>query len=50
VTRLQQQFAAANGELENGILSLGPFRIAQLENDPNYPDRGVLKITVVGGR
>lgn len=50
VTRLQPQMSASNHEIENGLLPLGPFRIAQLENDPNYPDRGRLNISVVGGR
>jgi predicted phage baseplate assembly protein len=50
VKRLQQQFEASNQEIENGVLPLGPFQIARLDNDPNWPDRGKLEITVAGGR
>jgi len=34
----------------NSLLSLGPFEIAQLDNDPNYPEHGVLVLDVRGGR
>jgi predicted phage baseplate assembly protein len=50
VTTLQRQFAAANHEVEQGILRLAPFEIAQLENGPNYPDRGRIEIEIGGGR
>ncbi len=50
VKRLQRQFESSNHEIENGLLPLGPFEIARLENDPNYPDRGRLEIAVAGGR
>jgi predicted phage baseplate assembly protein len=50
VTRLHRQFEPPNRELENGVLPLGSFEIAQLDNDPNYPDRGRLEITLAGGR
>jgi hypothetical protein len=50
VKRLQRQFEASNQEIENGVLPLGPFQIARLDNDPNWPDRGKLEINVAGGR
>ncbi len=50
VTQLQRQFEAPNDELENGVLPLGPLEIARLDNDPNYPEHGVLKLTLYGGR
>lgn len=31
-------------------LELGPFDIAQLDNDPNYPEHGLLVLDVRGGR
>lgn len=34
----------------DGSLSLGPFEIAQLDNDPNFPENGVLILDVRGGR
>ena len=27
-----------------------PLEIAQLDNDPNYPDRGVFELTMGGGK
>jgi len=33
-----------------GALSLGPFEIAQLDNDPNFPEHGRMKLTLRGGR
>jgi hypothetical protein len=33
-----------------GVLTLGPFEIARLDNDPNYPEHGRLEITLRGGR
>ncbi len=50
VDRFQRQFTPANGEIERGVLPLGPFEIAQLDNDPNHPDHGQLEIRVLGGR
>jgi hypothetical protein len=34
----------------NSALLLGPFEIAQLDNDPNFPENGVLVLDVRGGR
>jgi len=34
----------------NWVLTLGPFEIAQLDNDPNFPEHGVLVLDVMGGR
>jgi len=50
VTRFQRLFQAPNHELENGVLPLGSDEIAQLDNDPNYPEHGKLTIQVNGGR
>ena len=50
VMRLERQYAGADGELENGVLPLGPLEVAQLENDPSFPERGDLVLTVQGGR
>jgi len=50
VTRLKRQFAPANREIENGLLPIGPFEVARLDNDPNHPDAGVLTLTLEGGR
>jgi hypothetical protein len=39
-----------NGELTRGIIPVGPWQIARLDNDPNFMERGVLKITMRGGK
>lgn len=33
-----------------GVLALGPFEIAQLDNDPNFPENGRLTLDMRGGR
>jgi predicted phage baseplate assembly protein len=33
-----------------GVLPMGPFEIAQLDNDPSYPEHGRLEINLRGGR
>ena len=36
--------------LDEGVLSLNRLEIARLDNDPNFPERGVLKLSVGGGK
>ncbi|HEX7318181.1 MAG TPA: putative baseplate assembly protein [Pyrinomonadaceae bacterium] len=36
--------------LEGGELSVGRLEIARLDNNPNFPERGVLRLTLEGGR
>ncbi len=50
VTRFHRLFEPPNQEIENGVLPLRTSEIAQLDNDPNFPERGQLEITVGGGR
>ena len=50
VTALHRQFEPPNQEIENGLLPLGPFEIARLDNDPNDPASGRLDIQLIGGR
>jgi hypothetical protein len=50
VTEFRRRFGVANHEIENGVLPLAPWEIAQLANDPNHPERGQLQIVVRGGR
>ncbi len=33
-----------------GVLTLGPYEIAQLDNDPSFPENGRLELTLRGGR
>jgi hypothetical protein len=50
VTKLERLGEGPHRELEEGILKLGPLEVPQLDNDPNFPERGMLKITLRGGR
>jgi hypothetical protein len=36
--------------LEDGRLKLGPREIARLDNDPNFPEHGVLTLELHGGK
>ena len=50
VTRLQRLFEHSAGEIDNGLLPIADIEIAMLDNDPNFPERGILTITTGGGR
>jgi predicted phage baseplate assembly protein len=50
VTRLRRLFAEPEGELDAGLLRLGPLEVAQLDDDPVRPENGRLTLTLVGGR
>jgi hypothetical protein len=38
------------GWLEDGFMTFGRLEIARLDNDPNYPENGVLRVNVMGGK
>lgn len=40
VTVLKRQFEEDRGELAAGFLALGPDEVAQVENDPSFPEHG----------
>ncbi|AFY34128.1 putative baseplate assembly protein [Calothrix sp. PCC 7507] len=50
VTRLQRLYVGENGEIEQGILPLNPLEVAQLANDPNFPENGKFELFMRGGR
>jgi hypothetical protein len=50
ITTLERLFEGPNGEIENGILPLGPFEVARLDNDPGLPENGTLSLKMEGGR
>jgi predicted phage baseplate assembly protein len=50
VTIFRRFGKADNGELESGILPIGPWEIARLDNDPAFQENGVLRITSGGGK
>ncbi|RNG19595.1 putative baseplate assembly protein [Streptomyces botrytidirepellens] len=49
VTRLRRMFHEDDGELEAGVLRLGPLEIAQCDNDPDRPENGRIGITLNDG-
>ncbi len=50
VRRFQRLDAPPNHEIENGVLPLATMEIAQLDNDPNFPENGKLQLIMRGGR
>jgi hypothetical protein len=50
VKKLERLYEGPNGEIEKGVLTLGPLEVARLDNDPNYPENGRLTLDVRGGR
>lgn len=46
---MKRYWSSPNGELERGLVPLGPAEIARLDNDRNQPEFGVLRLTAVGG-
>ncbi|WP_263381646.1 putative baseplate assembly protein [Granulicella arctica] len=50
VKRLHRLFEKPNHELQNGVLPLTNDEIPQLDNDPSFPEHGVLKLAMRGGR
>ncbi len=49
VTLFKRYWDVAGDELERGRIALGDFEIARLDNDPNFPENGVLRLSAVGG-
>jgi hypothetical protein len=45
--RLGQEDA---GELDRGVLDVGPWEIVRLDNDPSFTEHGVLRVEVSGGK
>ena len=51
VTILRRQGVTTGAPVpESDVFEVGRIEIAQLENDPNFPDRGVLRFEALGGR
>jgi hypothetical protein len=48
--RFERLYEGPNGEIEAGVLRLGPMEVARLDNDPNRPERGRLELNMGGGR
>ena len=50
VTGLRRRFEKARGELEQGVLKIGPLEIARLDSDRNFPEHGLFTLDMRGGR
>lgn len=50
VKKLEHLDDGPSGEIEKGILPLGPLEIARLDNDASLPENGQLKLDMRGGR
>ena len=50
VSRFQRYRELAKGELEAGVIAMGEWEIARLDNDPNFMENGVLRIVTRGGK
>ena len=50
ITTFQRQGQPDSRPLEEGKLSLQRLEIARLDNDPNFPERGVFRLQLEGGK
>ncbi len=48
--QFERLFQGPKGEIESGVLPLGPLEIARLDNDPSFPELGRMNLTLEGGR
>src|SRR5262249_27163237 len=49
ITKFKRYWDPPRGELEKGAIAMTPFEIPRLDNDRNFPENGVLRLTAVGG-
>ena len=49
ITRFKRYWDPPRGELDKGAIAMTPFEIARLDNDRNFPENGVLRLSAVGG-
>jgi hypothetical protein len=49
ITVFQRQGTPSTAALLSGRLELGRLEIARLDNDPDFPERGVFRLTMKGG-
>jgi hypothetical protein len=50
ITTFRRQGSSGKEALDAGKLELGRLEIARLDNDPNFPERGVFNLIIRGGR
>ncbi len=50
ITKFQRQGIESKTALNSGKLELGRLEIARCDNDPNFPERGVFRLVMLGGK
>jgi hypothetical protein len=50
IDRFQRLYDGSPATLAAGVIPLGHLEIAQLDNNPNFPDRGRIAVTAGGGK
>jgi predicted phage baseplate assembly protein len=50
ITTFQRQREPSTKALDDGFIALGRLEIAQLDNDPNFPERGIFTLQLGGGK
>jgi hypothetical protein len=50
VTKLERLYDGPNGEIKKGLLPLATGQIAQVDNDPDFPEHGQFHLVMRGGR
>lgn len=50
ITSFHRQGSPSDEALTSGKLTLGRLEIARLDNDPDFPERGVFNLIMRGGR
>lgn len=50
VVTFQRQGIPSPAALESGRLEMGRLEIARCDNDPNFPERGVFRLSMLGGK
>ncbi|KHE93414.1 MAG: Baseplate J-like protein [Candidatus Scalindua brodae] len=50
ITRFRVYGEEDNGELEAGVIPIGSWQIARLDNDPNFQENGVLRLSAGAGK
>jgi uncharacterized phage protein gp47/JayE len=50
IIKFQRQGIISQEAIDSGKLITGRFEITRLDNDPNYPEHGVFKIDIKGGK
>jgi hypothetical protein len=48
-TAFHRYWEVPHGELQRGVIAMAEMEIPRLDNDPNFPEAGVLTLTAVGG-